>query len=802
MQFVASKPQKMNLLSSTFFLFFMLTCIQQNIYGQINSLKATITDKTGSPITGNLLLTDSIGMILRTTAFNGDIDITGLNHSYLKLKMSSLFFADTTFTIRFHKNKNINLGKVIPDENTNALGQVNIIGAVPLIRYGNNGSMEVNVAGTILASSSSVNEILSRTPGITINEGIISLQGKGEAIIYLNGVLVPLERLASIPTSQITKIELISNPSVRYDAAGRAVINITTKVPNGNGVTGRLAQHLTYSEFFGTNANTFADLAYSKSKISFSSNIALLKGNGRELLYTTRVRKEAYDYLNSQLTTDWNRNFKLYATYGIGMRYNFSAKSNLGISLSGNRDALGGSVNSENRIQTSATTNLYGSNIAKDELRNNNNLDADFSTITDTLGSSYFISGQYAKYNTDYDDGIAEFGGINPRYLRNQFAQDMHITSLQAERTKAFDKISKLEAGVRFSSVGNSSYNQFAASDKQIGLYVIEETLSSSFSYEENIWGAYTSFSTRMGKLQINIGARGEWTNYSLFTTAGNGQDFKKSYFNIFPNLQMELPINQYNKISASYSSRITRPRYQALNPFVVYQDPFTTIEGNPALLPERAHAFELSANLKKTALKLAYTYTTDQLTAAALRGKTPESYVLKSINISTDKSFLLSLTRPFSIGNWWQSINTASLSYAKSFDDQYGFAIGKSRPQVYLYTSNTFTLKRGIRLQLLTWFFGDRYYSLGHNEKRSIVTAGIEKSLLSNNLKIGFTANDIFNRTAFVGDYNVGNTQINYNRGSGNNYFKLTANYRFGGSERPILQNNKPLQPENNRAN
>lgn len=115
--------------------------------------------------------------------------------------------------------------------------------------------------------------------------------------------------------------------------------------------------------------------------------------------------------------------------------------------------------------------------------------------------------------------------------------------------------------------------------------------------------------------------------------------------------------------------------------------------------------------------------------------------------------------------------------------------------PQAYLYTSNTFSLKHGIKLQLLAWYLGDRYYGIRYDNKRAIVTGGIEK------LKFGLTANDIFNQSIAEGDYNVGRTQVYYNRRYDNNYFRLTATYRFGGGERAV-QPQRQAQPENSRAN
>lgn len=135
----------------------------------------------------------------------------------------------------------------------------------------------------------------------------------------------------------------------------------------------------------------------------------------------------------------------------------------------------------------------------------------------------------------------------------------------------------------------------------------------------------------------------------------------------------------------------------------------FTAIEGNPNLVPEKAHAFEVGINFEKMEFKIGYNYTIDPLSEAALRGSTPERYVRKSINTSRDRTLLASVTRPFSIGNWWQSINTVSITYGRSFDDQYDYATRKVTLQAYFYTSNTFNLKWGMKVQLLAWYLGER---------------------------------------------------------------------------------------------
>ncbi len=121
---------------------------------------------------------------------------------------------------------------IIKNQDHNQLNEVVITSQPSLLKYSSNGTIDVNVNGTVLATSSSVNELLGRVPNVVVAEGQISVLGKGEAIIYLNGILINYERFAAIPVSQIVKIEVISNPSSKYDAEGKAVVNIVTKKKN------------------------------------------------------------------------------------------------------------------------------------------------------------------------------------------------------------------------------------------------------------------------------------------------------------------------------------------------------------------------------------------------------------------------------------------------------------------------------------------------------------------------------------------------------------------------------------------
>lgn len=773
----------------------------------IQSISARVIDSNHEPLMGNVLLYIAADPTFKkgVSFLNGSFELSAIHQKEVTLKLSSLLFADTLIQVKYSGTAAIDLGTIVIKTRNVQLNEVMVSAQVPLTRSMANGNLEVKVANTLLANSSSLTEILSRAPNVTINDGQITVIGKGEATIYLNGRVITAERMSSIPTSQIEKIEIISNPSSKYDAEGKAVINIITKTNTGEGILASISQQFTASEFAGLSTNTMFDLNYNKEKLSVVGNYSLFKGMYREQLYTTRTRPSAADYLRSELTTNWNGKLHNVSNYGLGAQYNINKDKSLSLGYSGNLEKEGGSQDSKNNISTSEGTRFYTSDIKKNERRLNHSFTFNYNQTIDTLGSVFFIGSQYSNYDSDINDLIDEQSFINGtggfRVLKNDVQHKIMISSTQLDYAKVFNAREKLELGLKFSYVNTNSGTGFDISENG-GDFRPDEHLSSDFEYIEKIPAAYVNYSGLiMGKINFGLGLRGEWTNYLLNTSVGGGQALRDHYFNVFPNLMLSRMISDRLKLSASYVSRITRPRYQALNPFVVYQDPFTTIEGNPNLIPEKVHSFEIGANYRKIDLRVGYNYVKDPYSAAALKGSIPDSYVLKGLNLEKSHAYFAALSVSTGI-EFWTAINTLSLTYTKMIDDQFSFVSLSPRPQWYLYSSNTFKVKDLFKLELLAWYLGERSTGVYQYRSRSLVTVGINKEFFKDALKLKFLANDIFNKTNSSGNYSVGETDIFYDRTFNNNYFRLMATYSFGKLKNSAYKNKATGQSENGRAN
>lgn len=768
----------------------------------INSIKGKVVDSKNEVLMGNavaLSVKDS-SFIKGVSFFDEPFEISDLNHNEVLIKLTSLKFKDTIIHVKYNNNSKIDLGKIVIHSASVALDAVTVVAKAPLFKNKSNGTVEVNVANTILATSTSVTEILSRSPNVIVSENGVSVFGKGEAIIYLNGVQITGERLAALSASQIKKIEIISNPSSKYDAEGKAVINVITVANFEEGYKGSISEYYTVSDFSAPSSTTNLNLNYKKKKLSLVGGYGLLLGETREVLNTTRERPEEVDNFKSKLRTDWERNYKNFSNYTLGGQYDFNEKQYVSVEYSGYANSFGGTTKSKNSITSNTTDGLFDSNIDNDVMTYNNSISANYNSKIDSLGTAFFAGMQYSRFDSNTDDFIDENSVVNGeesyRNLNNKIDHKIDVFSTQIDYTKAFNAKSKLDFGAKYSNVGNKSVSDFYVSENG-DPFALDEKLSNDFKYTEMITAAYANFSGEINeKTNYGLGLRTEYTNYDLNTIIRKKED----YTYLFPSAYLNMKLSAKLQLRASYSSRITRPRYQALNPSIIYQDAFTTIEGNPDLKPERTHSFEASASLSKYTFKLGYNYTTNPISGVALEGTNPNSYVLKTVNLTTLHSYFASISIPYS-NDWWNSMNTVNVSYDKLVSDDLVFNLKDSKPLYYFYSSNQFDVKKIVKIQLLAWYLGDKYDGLYFRKNRSVVTIGLERNFFNQALKVKLLANDIFHQDKPAGNYEVGKTVVQYDRILNTDYYRLILTYNFGKLKKVNYGNTSSGEAESDRA-
>jgi len=287
-------------------------------------------------ITGNVAFPDGYQpggnvMVLnpRDSSFlTGDFFLEGnfkIEHAVtgeVLLRFTSLEFADVYQQVTNNGEAVIDLGQIRVEPSGQDLDAIVVRGRKPVYSQRPDGTVEVLVAGTVLAASSSTTEILARTPDVQIDEdGGLSVLGKGAAILYLDGQPITPEQLALVAPANVQKIAVIRNPSARYDASGGAVIEITTLRGRDDGYRIGLQQNSGYSNFGGWQSYSAVNLSGNQGRFSTQANYALQQGEDRHVKFTTRNRTDPAVFLSSTVNIDWQRKLDTYHYYGAGLQY-------------------------------------------------------------------------------------------------------------------------------------------------------------------------------------------------------------------------------------------------------------------------------------------------------------------------------------------------------------------------------------------------------------------------------------------------------------------------------------------------
>ncbi|PTS95114.1 TonB-dependent receptor [Pedobacter sp. HMWF019] len=791
-----------------FFLIFSMTIHAQAQSGRIKGIALDMKTRQGIEFATVVLLLANDSSIVKNvfTDSSGHFQLNEVTDGNYILLISSVEYLK-----KYHGPLLVNsarpvldVGELLISVHQRVLNSIEVVGQVPLFRNKANGTVEVNVANTILSNSTSAIEILSRSPGVAVTDDGISVLGKGEAIIYLNGRRVTMEQLSAVSSSIIRSIEIIPNPSSKYDAEGKAVINVITVVRTADGYKGTLKQYLSVSDFTGPSRNTNLDLNYKKNKLSLTGSYGLLVGKGKEILNTTRSRLNTPDHFLSVLMTDWDRDYRNFSNYNLGGQYDLDEKSYISAAYTGAYNHLGGRTRSENAITSTSIDGLFRSDIANNNRVRNNSVTLNYGKNIDSLGSSLFVGGQYAGYGSNTDDGIKEDnlveGQEQLRTLNNKSSYNIRLLTVQLDYTKIFHRHNKIELGAKLGYAANRSGTDFLIAQNGID-FEPDDRQSAWFKYRELIPAAYLNFNGLLGKkTTYGIGLRTEWSKYQLETDGETLQKMEDQYIDFFPSTFIAFKVSGQSEIRASYVSRISRPRYQALNPSGVYQDAYTRIEGNPFLQPERTNAVEIGASFKVYSVKLGYSQRKDPITWAALRGKTENDYVLKPLNLKQLNSWFLSLSVSLN-KNWWTSSNTFNISYDKFGADDALFGLKEGRPQLSIYSSNTFNIGKVFRLQTLVRYTGGESDGLYYSKEQLLTAIGIEKDFFNKSLRLNLMANDLFRRDKPAGHYEIGQTYIEYARKNNNKYYRLSLTYAFGRLDKMTYSNKSTGQTENNRA-
>jgi hypothetical protein len=784
----------------------ILLIVNIGVNAQTFTLSGKITGNKDSLLSGEILIlhTKDAKLIKVSPFVNGLFEVHGLTANSFILKIEAHGYPDTSITVQLPQVADHNMGTIQLARFSN-LGTVTVFARTPLSKRSDEGTI-LNVDNTVLASSSTTNELLSRSPGVVVSGNMLQVFGKGEALIYLNGKQILYERLASIPVNLIKQVEIITNPSAKYDARGRAVINIVTKKSTDEGWKAVVTQHFTAARhFMSTSA---VNLTYAKNKLSLSGDFSLLTGT---------------DWFNNTISSSANygggdvyTNFNYYeantrqphiSNYKLGVGYQINKKSDISIQYDGLDGLKRSGMRTSAKIVVPNSDPTFISTFNDGSVRNaNNSVNINYNRLLDSKGSTLFIGGQYNKFTTKTYDQIAEdilkSGTGRKAYRVNDGRNEIDLFTAQFDVVKKLSNARRIEIGGKYSSVVNDGQVVFMSRRALNEELVAFPELSNSFLYEERIPAAYFQYADNSrSKLSFAVGARAE-----MSIVKGTSRKFKKvvldsNYVNIFPNAKVTYTFSDKWSLSATYSKRINRPQYQSIDPFVWYQDSLTSFQGNTRLTPELVNSIEALLTFKSFGLKLGYAFSKNVLRAVLVTGNTgPNSFVFTIDNLRRFRQISASLEIPYDT-KYWSSYNIVSFNLNEFFDDRPQFKMSMPvNPMFYIYLYQQFKIPKLFNIDLTAEYTSSQSDGITDREPLYQVTTGLSRSFLNNKLSFRLLYNDMFRTQRWWGQRAFGNIFATYDQRFNTNYVRLTTTYRFGRLKKSTYKNKSVNDDQFNR--
>ena len=733
-------------------------------------------NKTLKPIKGTT--TDANGYFsLNTTANNFYIEV-----SFIGYKKGLFNKPSKTDAL-------IDLKTIYLEQDLESLSEVTIIAEKSTTEFRLDKRV-FNVGSDLASSGASALEVLNNVPSVNVDiEGKISLRGSQGVQILINGKPSVLasgdgnSALGTITADMIEKVEVITNPSAKYDAEGTSgILNIILKKDQKKGLNGSVSLNLGTpdSRSFGLslnrrteNFNIFSQLGlgkrtfprYSESSTINITNDTQLTNDGysemRERFYNFLLGSDFFLNKNNVMTLSVNYAFEKEDTPGTNDYLRFDGNGNL--------------IDQWQRTELTLADNpkwQYEFKYKKD-FENHKDHDLLFSA----MGSSFSKDSE-----SDFIDTVAL--GTN-----QQNTKEKNLTNygrleytFKLDYTRPFSDKYTLETGVQYFI--QDVFNDYEVQNLINSVWVIDPNLTNVFDYNQNVLGLYGTMSYEGETWGLKAGLRAENTDLkTVLKTTNQGRN--QNFTNLFPSLHTSYKISEYLSFQAGYSRRINRPSLWDLNPFVVRRDNFNISTGNPDLDPEFTDSYEITSIIKigKVSLNLGtyYRYTTDVV--EEVFSFQDDVSTRLPINIGTNNVTGIEFNGKYSPANWATITADANFNFFKRVGNFQGTSFDFTGDLWSSKVNSKFKLPAGIDFEI-TGNYRSPFKAVLENRGEEIYAdAGIRKKIFKGKAIINLSAQDLFASRKFISSTTQPNFILNRTSFRGR-FVTLGLSYGFGKGE------------------
>ncbi|MGS2762631.1 TonB-dependent receptor domain-containing protein [Sinomicrobium sp. M5D2P9] len=768
----------------SYYLLVNILLLSQMAIAQKKTVTGMVSDQEGQPLPG-------VNVIVRGSTKGAQTDFDG-NYSIdvnsgAVLVFSYIGMTSVEVEVKAALNINVEL-----KENAQELEEVVVTFKEPLVEA-DKGKVTFNVASSATSSGVSSFDLLKKIPGVSIgqNEEIV-LRGTTGVNVMIDGKMSYLSGnqlgifLKGLSVEDIAKVELITNPSAAYDAAGNSgIINIVTKKNRARGYALSLKSSVSKGRSWMNNQNISGSIHEDKwsayASFDYNTPHRFRRGESGNTIVEEGEQME--------LSRENQNPFDIYFyTWKAGGDWQFTPKHRIGAHYHGYLDDFSSTKTStirKHREDGSLFSNIH-STYDLEEPYHYDAINIDYQFDIDTTGKKITADARYISYR-NFSDGLMEGKHYNAEgQLRHTNTMHIHqpgfikIKSIQADADLPFPEVG-FKAGLKFAEAGND--NNFRSEEKTADGFVEIPELTNHFKYKEQISAAYVSASKTFGNVEVEAGLRLEHTRAKALLLDGSFANNWK-YTRLFPNLSVGYFPDDDHKIDLAVSRRINRPSYSSLNPVRWYNDEYFYFSGNPELVPEMAWQFSASYTFrKKYILTTGYSKRSDYISRHLSFDDNGVTVKSQSANFTHFDRVDIDIMAPLQLAPYWDVQFFGGLNHTSYPISQ------RDTERTFSRWASTFSVQQQIRIfKHYTLDVSLKYTSA---ELRGVYLAkevffadlGIKRSFLDGKLDAVFTLSDIFDsyREKGVSKSNIIN--YSYNDKPDSRRVGLTFRYHFGGN-------------------
>lgn len=686
------------------------------------------------------------------------------------------------------------------------LDEVVILKKKPMIEV-DKGKMIFNVSNNTTNSGISAFELLKKIPGVGIGQNDdILLKGTSGVNIMIDGKMSYMSGnqlgiyLKGLSADDISKIELITNPSAAFDASGNAgLINIVTKTNKKKGYALSVRSSLSKGAFWMNNQNisgsinedkwrAYASLDYNtphRSKNSRSGNRILENGEYIDLERRNSVPFHIYYY-----------------TWKAGGELQLAPKHKLGVHYHGYFDDFSGKKTSD-IIKRNSNGDLLSKVYSTYELAEPYHYDAiniDYLYQIDSTGKKITADARYITYQ-NYSDALMVGNHYdaddNLLYTNNlQIHQPgfIKIKSIQTDAELPFS-IFNLKAGLKFAEISND--NNFHSEELKDNVYIEIPDMTDHFKYKERIGAAYISASKSLGNTSFDFGLRLEYTKAEI-NLANRQLNRKYGYSKLFPNFSASHHFQNKNKLNLAISKRINRPAYSELNPVRWYNDEYFYYYGNPELVPETAWLFSASYVIaNKYVFTSEYSKRNNYISSNLSYDPNGVTIRSQSANFKHFDRLDFTITAPLKLMDKWEMQLLGGVNYTMYSISESGHEKNLERWATIFSLQQQVKFLKHYSADISIKYTSRELYGVYLTNNIFFMDFGIKRSFLKGKLDAVLSINDVFNTYREKGISKSALTDYHYNDKPDSRRVGITLRYNFGGD---LVNNNKKKTEEQER--